>query len=1502
MLRRPERHTDSRRESDLAVVPGLRGEEVERMGLSIVRRVLVGAVIAAVVLSSLVLMGPRVQAATWTQDTAAEFGQDTLSGLEVIGSGAPAYLQLLKDSADWEEEAPPADPGAREGPAMAYDSFNGVAVMFGGYNSFNFNDTWEYSPGANQWAQTNPPTAPSPRAYSGLAYDSANKKTVLFGGVSDFDNEADTWEYNATANTWQQTTPAFSPPRMRTYHLTYVQSQGRVFLEGQNTTTLQMETWAYNAATDQWTNLAPLTQPSPRSYFALSYNANLDRVILFGGYDDSMPPGTTLGDTWEYNWGTKTWTQTTSVGPDARQSAGLSYMSSIPATFLYGGRSGTTYFTDTWRYPDTTGSHLWEYVVTQRSPPGRVKFGICDETSTKKSYVFGGLMSGGPASDTWAMGPAFRLQGSAASIVFDSGGANVVWNTISWVGSASPPTTVLRFQLATSNDPTGPWTWKGPGGSTSTYYTTSGTAIWTGHSGERYMRFFAPIYTWDDLISPTLDSITIDYTVAPSNPYIIMTDPTSGQNSIPTSKLIVVRFSETMIPASVNVDISPFIPTSNEWSETNSKLTINHTAPFLQCKTYTVTITGTDLSGNPLINGPVANPWSFSTVCVPPKITSTSPYQGEVDVPLNANIIVNFSEPMDTATVVPAINPLIGLNPTWSNGDMTVTYSHTTGFTQCLDYEVNVTGKDLDGKDLIAGPAPNPWTFRVVCTIPYVVSTTPSSLQIDVALSASVVVTFSKPMNTGSVLPNISPGIILSPTWSNFDKTVTYTHAAFPPCTAYTVNMTGMDTLGNDLWVGRFDGFADNPWTFVTQCGYPYIVFTLPADRATGVDRLADIVVQFNKAMNNATVTYDLQPPVPLTSSWDTDNKVLMLNHTDKFVCGVNQMTITGQDTSGNNLVDVLAPNPWTFTPLCLNPYVTSTDPVNDSFGVLLDKDIVVGFNKPMNPNSLVYSLTPSDVTFTKAWSGGDTIVTFSHTTPFVDTRLYEFFVDGADTEGNGLIPASIPNPFWFTTVGAAPYIVSTEPPDQAVIVPRLQDIVVTFSEAMNKGMTSCALSPPDVPLTPAWTIGDTVLTLSHTTRFSEMTPYTVTCTGEDVDGNGLGPGPVPNPWHFSTTSLPRPMIQWTDPADGAVGVLLTKDIIVNFSKPMNIATIHCELDPPDVTLTAFWGPGNFELTLTHSTPLTPNTAYTLNCTGQDTDGFDLVLGPVPNPWTFTTAGIAPPEAPGGLMARKVPPSIVRLTWRAVTGADSYRIYQSPDRFAMFPWAVLGTTTATTYDANHLADGQTHFYIVRAVKGSLESANSTMAAKIEKSIGYGPTSANIYWFSLPYDSGYVKAGDISTELTSSKISVVAKWNPASQRPVLWYYLRNKWRGTNFTINDGDGLYIGSVSAFSWAIVGTDPSTILSFTKNSPPKKNVNWISVPYTGIYSKASDIANELTSSKVTEIGLWNPLTQAIEKWFWTGSSWSGNDFEFSPGDGIYITIASDFTWEPSLITPEVA
>ena len=229
---------------------------------------------------------------------------------------------------------------------------------------------------------------------------------------------------------------------------------------------------------------------------------------------------------------------------------------------------------------------------------------------------------------------------------------------------------------------------------------------------------------------------------------------------------------------------------------------------------------------------------------------------------------------------------------------------------------------------------------------------------------------------------------------------------------------------------------------------------------------------------------------------------------------------------------------------------------------------------------------------------------------------------------------------------------------------------------------------------------------------------------------------------------------------------------------------------------------------------------------------------------------------------------------------------------------------------NHLTDGLTHYYIVRAFNSSTgtESENSTMGVKIQKDFTYNPGTTNVYWMSLPYNSIYTKASDITNELTESNIHVVGKWDRIAQRTQLYYYLRGKWRGNDFNIDSGDGIYVSTVSTFSWYITGTDRSTTLSFTySTAKTATNIHWISIPYTGTYSLASKIVTDIeggigpgTNTKIIEVGKWDPSTQDVTKYVYTPTGWMG-DFNILPGDGIYLKVVTNFNWEPKLITPEV-
>jgi hypothetical protein len=885
---------------------------------------------------------------------------------------------------------------------------------------------------------------------------------------------------------------------------------------------------------------------------------------------------------------------------------------------------------------------------------------------------------------------------------------------------------------------------------------------------------------------------------------------------------------------------------------------------------------------------------------------STSPADLETGVLPTANVVVEFSEPIQPSTLGFTSSPVFSFTPSWTNNNKTLTLSHATPFAACAMFTMQITAaKDVDGNDLWpgqhAGHAMNPWKFAVQCSSPFLVLTVPWDGMTGVNMSADIVIQFSEAMNTGSVIVTVAPPLVLGYSWTGANTILILNHTLPFACGTNTVTVTGADPDGNPL----VPGLAANPFSFVPACPNPFITVTDPVSDETGVALARPIVVTFSEAMDTPSVVYNVVPLIATTEAWTVGDTVLTLSHAAPFNQSMQYTVfiVAGRDLAGDDLVAGPAPNPWRFTTAGVNPYVVSTDPAHGATDVPVGSNVVITFSEPMD--TVTVTVTPNPAIFLAySWSVDNITLTLSHFTAFSECTVYDFTVAGNDMQGDPLVVGPIPNPFSFTTVCFAPYVVDTNPADAATGVPIDAPIWINFSEPMNTATVTVNLAPTAGVLTYTWSNGDRTLMVTHSANYAECTMYTVTATGQDLDANSLVAGPVPNPWSFQSVCA-APYITLTAPVDGATSVSTASLVVVVFSKPMDTATVTW-LFAPATTASGAWTGGNTILTLTPS-PALECTNYQVTITGRDTFGTDLVPGPVPNPWTFSTACSVTP--PTNLRLTKVAPNIVRLTWNAVIGADSYNVYESQDRFAAWPWALLGTTTGTTFDATgHQTDGLTHFYVVRAMRVTSESGNSTMGAKIERTFGYSASGTNVHWFSLPYRSQYLSASDIATELGTAKVDVIGKWNPATQTPILYYWFRGAWRGTNFAIAAGDGLFVGAKSVFTWAIVGTDRQVTLSFTFNAPPLGNVNWISLPYGTRYTTASDLVVDIEGStgggantKIIEVVKWDSVAQTIVRYNWTPTGWGGTNFAINPGDGLYFRIVASFTWPVDLLTPEV-
>ena len=301
-----------------------------------------------------------------------------------------------------------------------------------------------------------------------------------------------------------------------------------------------------------------------------------------------------------------------------------------------------------------------------------------------------------------------------------------------------------------------------------------------------------------------------------------------------------------------------------------------------------------------------------------------------------------------------------------------------------------------------------------------------------------------------------------------------------------------------------------------------------------------------------------------------------------------------------------------------------------------------------MNPTTI------TTATFTVTGPGGTavggavTYVAASNTAIFTPTAnltastVYIATINtGAMSTGGDALAA---NYVWKFTTGAtvkvsSPTIISTIPLNDATAVPINQIVSAIFSTPMNASTinsTTFTLTGPEsaaVAGTVTYVVGSNTAVFAPTANLTASTVYTATITtgAQDLAGNALAAGAVPNPWTFTTgtgTSTTAPTITLTNPANNATGVALNATVNATFSEamdPATLTTVTFTLTGPTpatpVIGTVTYAPLTDIATFTPTSPLATNTEYTATVTtgAQDLFGNALAAGEVPNPWTFTT-------------------------------------------------------------------------------------------------------------------------------------------------------------------------------------------------------------------------------------------------------------------------------------------
>jgi Ice-binding-like/Bacterial Ig-like domain len=248
-------------------------------------------------------------------------------------------------------------------------------------------------------------------------------------------------------------------------------------------------------------------------------------------------------------------------------------------------------------------------------------------------------------------------------------------------------------------------------------------------------------------------------------------------------------------------------------------------------------------------------------------------------------------------------------------------------------------------------------------------------------------------------------------------------------------------------------------------------------------------------------------------------------------------------------------------------PVVTATSPTNGATGVPLTASVTATFNEALNPataNNSTFTVTgpgATSVPGTIAYSG--TTATFTPNSLLTANSMYTATITTGIQDPAGIALAA--NFVWMFKTGTIPTVVSTNPLNGAINVPTNQELIATFSEAMNSmsvvaagTVTVAATGGVAVPGTVTYVTATNSVTFAPTATLLPSTHYTVTITtaAHSAAGNPLASNYV---WSFTTgktANATAPTVILTVPTAGATAVPTNQIITATFSTAMDPATI----------------------------------------------------------------------------------------------------------------------------------------------------------------------------------------------------------------------------------------------------------------------------------------------------------------------------------------------------------
>ena len=340
-------------------------------------------------------------------------------------------------------------------------------------------------------------------------------------------------------------------------------------------------------------------------------------------------------------------------------------------------------------------------------------------------------------------------------------------------------------------------------------------------------------------------------------------------------------------------------------------------------------------------------------------------------------------------------------------------------------------------------------------------------------------------------------------------------------------------------------------------------------------------------------------------------------------------------------------------------PTVVSTDPADAAAAVALDKAVTATFSEAMDPatlNGTTFTLKQGAAAVAGTVTSSGATATFTPSAALASSTFTATVSAGAKSAAHG-IGLAAERSWSFTTVGATPAgpaVTSTDPGSNETNVARGKQLSATFSKAMDPATLSASTftlkqGATAVPGSVSYT--GTIATFTPTSILGSGLGFDarITTGAKDLSGVGLA---TDHAWSFSTGVVITvvPAVTVVDPGNGAIGVLINKQVGAAFNEPMSCATLAAAFTlkqgaaavPGAVTCSGS------SATFAPAGNLTPGAIYaaTISTAAKDLAGNALAAD---YNWSFTTDNAAPPVItfinPSDAAIGVCPNEVVRATF-----------------------------------------------------------------------------------------------------------------------------------------------------------------------------------------------------------------------------------------------------------------